>query len=184
MDLLPLLSDHLRQEGWVSCAGGQDLIPDLLQIDGLVPDISEKLQVKMFQKPGFHMALGLLQPSGETKTYGWEGVVPDGVFGIAQARKSWDLPFPLPPDTKRLMNEKLENFQIAILILPPQKDLPGRFQALCQEGHWESTVWKSSDANPVFLITKGNNKLMAVLNRQPSEDMITLVKFDQRKELL
>src|ERR1035438_10252493 len=59
--LVPLVDDLLRQDGWSSCANSQDLVPDLLQLDGLVPDISDRVQIKMFQKPGLHLALGLLQ---------------------------------------------------------------------------------------------------------------------------
>lgn len=183
-DLVPLVDDRLRQEGWVSCAGGRDLIPDLLQLEGLVPDISGLVQIKMFQKPGFHLALGLLQASGESRTYGWEGVFPDAVFDPTQARKGWDIPFPVPPDAKQLMNEKLENLQIALVILPPQKNLVSRFQDLCRKGNWEAVEWKSGGEEPAFLLTQGRNKLLAVLSRQSSEDVITLLKFKKRKDLL
>jgi hypothetical protein len=183
-DLVPLVDDRLRREGWASCAGGRDLIPDLLQLEGLVPDISDRVQLKMFQKPGFHLALGLLQATGEPKTYGWEGVFPDAVFDLNQARKGWDLPFPVPPDAKQLVNEKLENLQIALVILAPQKDLIGRFQDLCRKGNWETAEWKSGGEGTAFLLTQGSNKLLAVLSRQSSEDVITLLKFEKRKDLL
>ncbi len=181
-NLLPLLSDRLRQEGWISCAGGRDIIPDLLQLDSSVPDISDKLQIKIYRKPGFHLSIGLLQREGETKTYGWESILPDMVFNQEQARKSWDLSFPTPSDAKQLVNEKLENLQIAMVILPLQKNLTGRFQELCQQGNWEAALWKKGETDPVFILTKGENKLLALLSHQDSEDVITLLRLDKRKD--
>jgi len=183
-DLVPLVDDRLCQEGWSKCQGGNDLIPNLLQLEGLVPDISDRVQIKMFQKPGFHLALGLLQDQNEPKTYGWEGIYPDAVFNLDQARKGWDLPFPVPSDAKQLINEKLENLQISMLVLSPQKNLVERFQALCQEGNWRASEWKSGGEDPAFLLTRGRVKLLALLSRQDFEDVITLLKFDKRKDFL
>ena len=182
--LVPLVDDHLRQDGWSSCANSQDLVPDLLQLDGLVPDISDRVQIKMFQKPGLHLALGLLQDTSESKTYGWEGQFPDSVFDLTQAKKAWDLPFPVPSDAKQLLNEKLENLQIGMVVFSPQKSLVDRFQEICRQGNWQVSEWKGSGEKTAYLLTRGRDKIFAILNHQTSEDIITLLKLDKRKDLL
>ncbi len=181
VDLLPLINDRLRREGWNSCAGGIDMVPDFLQLDGLVPDISEKLQIKMFQKPGFHLAMGLLQPSGESLTYGWEGILPDRILSLDQELKAWNFHFPVPPDASHLINEKLANLQIGMVILPHQQGLTRRFLNLCQQGNWEASEWNSGTEYPTFFLTRKGEKLMAVLNQQTSQDVITLLNFINRK---
>jgi hypothetical protein len=182
-DLLPILEDHYRQEGWTACSSGRDLVPDLLQLDGLVPDISDQFQIKMFQKPGCHLAVGLLQSPDSSQTYGWEGVLPDSSLTLEQERKGWDLPFPAPLEAAQLFSEKLENLQIGIAFFSDGKKLSDRYNGLCQKGQWQTNLLKNDSAAPAFLVTKGNEKLLVLLSRLDRGDYITFVKFGKRKVL-
>jgi hypothetical protein len=183
-DLLPLLERHYKQEGWIPCLSGKDLLPDLFQLEGLVPDISDQFQIKMFQKPGCRLALGLLQSSDSPNTYGWEGVLPDACLSLEQERKAWNLPFPAPLEATQLISERLENLEFGIALLNREKDLTELFKSLCLKEQWKAISLKTDPESTSFLITKGNEKLLAVLSHPGRGDAITFVKLKIRKAFL
>ncbi len=183
-DLLPLLERHYKQEGWTPCLSGKDLVPDLLQLEGLAPDISDQFQIKMFQKPGCRLALGLLQSADSPQTYGWEGVLPDACLNLKQERKAWGLPFPAPLEATQLISEKLENLEFGVALFNREKDLTDLFKSLCIRDQWKAIPLKPDAESLSFLISKGNEMLLAVLSHPDNGDSITFVKFKSRKAYL
>jgi hypothetical protein len=180
-DLLPVLDRHYRIEGWTPCLSGRDLVPDLLPLEGLIPDISDQFQIRMFQKPGCRLALGLLQSPDTAQTYGWEGILPDSCLSLQQERKAWRLPFPAPLEASQLISEKLEGLEIGIALFTGGKNLTSQFMTLCQRDQWMPSPLKNDSEASAFLITKGNKKLLALLSHQETGNYITFLKFGKRK---
>jgi hypothetical protein len=174
-DLLPVIQKQWLAEGWSSAGQGIDLTPLLLGQLENSPSLEDQLQIKVFKRKGYYKSLGLLEPSGSGKTYGWEGELPDQAFNTKKSIGHWDFPFLPPPDAEETFCQKLQNFQLALIYLSKAENGEKLFAQLCANQGFSQKLWREDGWKKIYILTKNTKRLLAVLNQEPGEKVLSLV---------
>ena len=176
-ELFPLIEKELKNDHWVPMMNGLDLTSVLLGPLGDSFDLSDQVQIKLFQKNGLYRAFGLWQSKSTEETYGMTTEVPSAVFNLSQAKTHWGFPFPPPPSTTQLFYEKLENLQIGFICLPVGEEPIEQFNQICASRGYSQTLWQKENAKKIYLLTDKKIKILAIFDFEDSRSVISLVEI-------
>ncbi len=176
-DLLPVITEAFQSQGWRPTRDGIDLAPALLGAAAEDSDLPSRLQVVVFQKKGSYKTLGLWEPRREGETYGWTSEIPDAAFNPQRARANWDFPLLPPADAQRFYCQSLRNFEVALVSRPGRKGVPGDFGRLCASQGFQARLWRKDDGRETYSLSKGKDRLLAVVARDGAQEWWTLVRF-------
>ncbi len=178
-DLLPIILEKLTKEGWISVGKNMDLTPVLLGIADESEQPSKHLLIKVFQRKDFYKTLGLWEPVGAGKTYGFVGEIPDSIFSLSQAKTHWDLPFTPPSDSNSLYCQKLNNIDIGLISLPYQDKFGDVFHQLCVTRGFSEKLLSSETDKKIFVLTKGRIKILAISEIENGQTSISMACLDR-----
>lgn len=176
-DLQGLIEKDWARAGWKPVAQGTDFAPSLLGFEKNSEVLSPYLQMKVFQKNETLRALSLMQDSQGDRTYGWVAETPKDILDLAKARAHWDFPFTPPKSATRLICQRNPKFQIAFIFLPKSQNLPRTFQGLCEDQGFQTKPFQNSPGHLGYLVHRGPARLLALLDQDGKDDLISLVHF-------
>src|SRR5665213_44903 len=130
-DLMPIIVKEFTNNHWKPLGNDLDLTSSLLGSISDSFDLSDQIQIKLFEKNGFYKVLGLWQSKDADETYGMTSEVPNNAFNLSQSKSNWGFPFAPPPAATQLFYEKLETLKIGFIYLPPGDEPVQQFNQIC-----------------------------------------------------
>ncbi len=175
--LLPVITQNWLKDGWRPAGNNLDLTSAILGALDENTDLSDQVQVRVFQKKDFHKTLGLWEPTGENQTYGWVSEIPDKALNPSTAKSNWHFPFIPPENSNRLYCQKLKNLQIALITLPADTRFEDHFHESCINQGFTQNLWRNDPDKKSYILSKGKTRLLAVLTAEGNQDSISLAYF-------
>jgi hypothetical protein len=175
--LLPSLLKKLQEEGWTSIGNGMDFGPSLLGFSN-DSNFSDHFQIKIFQKEEIIKTIGLWEPQDEEKTYGWTCDTPKPINNFDLTRMHWNFPFKPPSNSNSFYLEQIKNIKIAIISIPRNGNTTEQFQNICSSQGFAERPFESDGQNESFILTKSNHRLLAELESNGTENLISVVSLN------
>jgi len=176
-DLMPIIVKEFTNDHWEPLGNGLDLTSTLLGSISDSFDLSDQVQVKLFEKNGLYKTLGLWQSKDTDETYGMTSEVPNTIFNLSQAKSNWGFPFPPPPSATQLFYEKLETLKIGFIYLPPGDVPVQQFNQICSRQGFSQTLWQNENNKKIYIISNKKIKVLAIFNFETHRNTISLVEI-------
>jgi hypothetical protein len=176
-ELMPLIVKEFKNDHWEPLGSGLDLTPALLGSIGDSFDLSDQIQIKLFEKNGLYKALGLWQSKNTDETYGMTSEVPNAIFNLARAKSNWGFPFPPPSTATQLFYEKMENLEIGFICLPPGDEPIDQFNQISFSLGFSQTPWQKEKNKKIYLLSNKKTKILVILNSEDRRNVISLVEI-------
>jgi len=176
--LIPLIMEKWTNEGWVSEGSSLNLAPEFFGVLDESSSLDSKIQMKVFKKEKIYKTLGLLESADRNQTYGYVSEIPDAAFNPKQARARWKFPL-LPPDTSdELFCQKLQNFQVAFISIPADKNPENTFNQLCLSQGFNQKIWRQEIDKKIYILTKGNKRIVAIISFEETRCHISMASLN------
>jgi hypothetical protein len=176
-DLMPIIVKEFKNDHWKPLINGLDLTSALLGSISDSFDLSDQVQIKLFEKHGLYKALGLWQSKNSDETYGMTSEVPNATFCLSEAKSNWGFPFPPPLDVTQLYYEKFEGLQIGFIFLPLNDEPINRFEQTCIALGYTQTLWRKENNKKVYILSNKKTKILAIFNVENNQNIISLVEI-------
>jgi hypothetical protein len=176
-DLMPIIVKEFTTDHWKPLGNGLDLTSALLGSISDSFDLSDQIQVKLFQKNGLYRTLGLWQSKDTDETYGMTSEAPNAIFNLSQAKSNWGFPFPPPPSATQLFYEKLETLKIGFIYLPPGDAPVQQFNQICSSKGFSQILWQKENNKKIYILSDKKIKILAILNFDAHRNTISLVEI-------
>ncbi len=163
-DLMPIIVKEFTNDHWKPFGNGLDLTSALLGSICDSFDLSDQVQIKLFEKNGLYKVLGLWQSKNVDETYGMTSDLPNSVFNLSLAKSSWGFPFAPPPSATQLFYEKLEMLKIGFIYLPPGDDAIQQFNQICSNQGFSEILWQEKKDKKVYILTNKKFKILAIVS--------------------
>jgi hypothetical protein len=176
--LLPSMVKKLQDEGWTAVGNGMDFAPALLGLSTGNDDFSHNLQIKIFKKNENTKTIGLWEPPGAEKTYGWtcDTLVPAGNRDFV--RSHWNFPFQPPANADSFYLEEIKNLKIAIISMPRNETPSEQFQKICVSQGFQLTPFETGQPGSVFILTQAHHRLLAEIESNENQNLYSLVSLN------
>jgi hypothetical protein len=176
-DLMPIIVKEFINDHWEPLGNDLNLTSTLLGSISDSFDLSDQVQIKLFEKKGVYKALGLWQSKNTDETYGMTSETPNTTFDLSQAKSNWQFPFAPPPATTRLFYEKLETLKIGFIYLPSGNEPIQQFDQICSAQGFSQTLWQKANDKKISILSNKKIKILAIFNFEPHRNVISLVEI-------
>jgi len=176
-DLMPIIVKEFTTDHWESLGNGIDLTSSLLGSISDSFDLSDQVQIKLFEKNGLYKALGLWQSKDTDETYGMTSEVPKMMFNLSQAKSNWGFPFAPPPAAIQLFYEKLQTLKIGFIYLPPGDEPVQQFNQICFNQGFSQILCQKETNKKIYLLINKKIKILAIFNFETHRNVISLVEL-------
>lgn len=176
-DLMPIIIKQFTNDHWKSLGDGLDLTSSLLGSISDSFDLSDQVQIKLFEKQGLYKALGLWQSKDTDMTYGMTSEIPNSIFNLSQAKSNWGFPFAPPPAATKLFYENFENLKIGFIYLPIGDEPVQQFDQICSSQGFSEILWQKESNKKIYILSDRKIKILAILNFEPHRNIISLVEI-------
>jgi hypothetical protein len=176
-DLMPIIVKEFTNDHWEPLDNGLDLTSALLGSISDSFDLSDQVQIKLFEKHGLYKAFGLWQSKDTDETYGMTSDVPNAIFNLSQAKSSWGFPIAPPPAATQLFYETLETLKIGFIYLPLGDEPVQQFNQICSNQGFSQILWQKKTDKKIYILTNKKIKILAIINFEARRNVISLVEI-------
>jgi hypothetical protein len=176
-DLMPIVIKEFTNDHWQPLGSGLNLTSALLGSISDSFDLSDQIQIKLFEKNGFYKALGLWQSKETDETYGMTSELPNAAFNLSQARSTWGFPFAPPPNATQFFYEKLESLKIGFIYLPPGDESVRQFDQNCFDQGFSQIQWQQENNKKIYIFSNKKIKILAIYDFETHRNIISLVEI-------
>lgn len=177
IDLMPIIIKELTNDHWAPLGNGLNLTSALLGSISNSFDLSDQIQIKLFEKQGLYKAVGLWQSKDMDVTYGMISEMPNTVFNLSQAKSHWGFPFPPPSAATRLFYENIEILKIGFIYLPIGDEPVQQFEKTCSNQGFSQTFWQKENNKKIYILSNKKVKILAIYNFESYYDVISLIEI-------
>jgi len=176
-DLMPIITKEFINDHWQPMNNGLDLTPILLGSLSNAFDLSDQIQIKLFEKNGLYKTLGVWQSKDTDETYGMTSEIPKTVFNLYRAKSTWGFPFPPPSATTQLFYEKLQNLEIGFICLSTGDKPIAQFDQTCSSYGYSQTLLQTEKNKKTYIISNKKTKILCILSLEDQRSVISLVEI-------
>lgn len=177
-DCLVKTMGQWKKEGWICRSGNINFANLLLGLKNDNTLLSSCLHISVFQRDEMVRILGLWNDRNISRTYECIAEIPKNGLERKARMPRWDFPMRPSLDAFQPCWARFSDFEIAIWFQPVNRNFENRFIELLSSQGFEGKLWSKKDGETVYLVRRGNIRLLALLKPGKQKDVVSLMSLN------